>query len=77
MKLCRFGAPGAEQPGVIDAAGRIRDLSGVVADIDAQVLSDDGLARLRAVDVEGLPFPQSARATASRSPVRANSSRSG
>ena len=56
MKLCRFGQAGAEQPGIIDADGRIRDLSGVVADIDATVLSADGLARLRAVEIETLPL---------------------
>ena len=33
MKLVRFGAAGAEKPGLIDADGKIRDLSGVVADI--------------------------------------------
>ena len=34
MKLCRYGAAGAEKPGLIDADGRIRDLSAHVADID-------------------------------------------
>jgi ureidoglycolate lyase len=62
MKLCRFGAPGEERPGIVDVAGRIRDLSGVVADIDASALSASGLAQLRAVDVEALPFaPEGAR----------------
>jgi len=56
MKLCRFGPSGAERPGIIDAAGRIRDLSGVVADLDAAAISAEGLARLRAVDVETLPL---------------------
>ena len=35
MKLVRYGAAGREKPGVIDAAGRIRDLSGMVPDIPA------------------------------------------
>ncbi len=62
MKLCRFGVPGEERPGIVDVAGRIRDLSGVVADIDASALSASGLAQLRAVDVEALPFaPEGAR----------------
>ena len=62
MKLCRFGPAGAEQPGIVDADGRIRDLSGVIADIDATVLSADGLARLRAVEIETLPLaPEGAR----------------
>jgi 2-keto-4-pentenoate hydratase/2-oxohepta-3-ene-1,7-dioic acid hydratase in catechol pathway len=55
MKLLRYGEPGKERPGMVDAAGQIRDLSGVVTDIDGAVLGDEGLARLRAVDPEGLP----------------------
>ena len=34
MKLVRYGNPGKEKPGLIDADGKLRDLSGVVADID-------------------------------------------
>jgi len=56
MKLLRFGPSGQEKPGVIDADGRIRDLSGVVADIDGAALSDDSLARLRALDLTALPM---------------------
>ena len=56
MKLCRFGPAGAEQPGIVDAEGRIRDLSGVIADLDAAAISAEGLARLRAVQVETLPL---------------------
>jgi len=33
MKLVRYGQPGKEKPGLIDAAGKLRDLSGVVSDI--------------------------------------------
>jgi 2-keto-4-pentenoate hydratase/2-oxohepta-3-ene-1,7-dioic acid hydratase in catechol pathway len=53
MKLLRYGPAGAEKPGVLDSAGRIRDLSGVVADIGGEVLTRlDGLQ----VDVEALPL---------------------
>ncbi len=55
MKLCRYGAPGAEKPGLIDNAGAIRDLSGVVGDITAEVLGREGLQRLRALDAFTLP----------------------
>jgi len=50
MKLCRFGQPGQEKPGVVDAEGRIRDLSGVVADIRVETI-----AAAQAADVDGLP----------------------
>jgi 2-keto-4-pentenoate hydratase/2-oxohepta-3-ene-1,7-dioic acid hydratase in catechol pathway len=56
MKLCRFGAPGAEKPGLIDADGRIRDLSGHVADIGPDTLGKDGLAKLAAIDPASLPL---------------------
>ncbi len=56
MKLVRFGECGAEKPGLIDAAGRVRDLSGIVPDIGGAVLSDAGLAKLRALDVNALPL---------------------
>ena len=56
MKLLRFGPLGQEKPGAIDADGRIRDLSGVVADIDGAALSDDSLSRLRALDLTALPL---------------------
>ncbi|MGR3382790.1 FAA hydrolase family protein [Thalassococcus profundi] len=55
MKLLRFGAPGQERPGILDAHGAIRDLSGVVEDIAGEVLSDAGLDRLRGIDPESLP----------------------
>ena len=56
MKLLRFGPVGQEKPGILDAQGRIRDLSGVVADIDGAAISDEGLARLRALDLDTLPL---------------------
>ena len=55
MKLLRFGPAGAEKPGMLDDAGVLRDLSGVVDDIAGDVLSDAGLAKLRALDPETLP----------------------
>lgn len=56
MKLLRFGALGAEKPGLLHDDGTIRDLSGVIDDISGDVLSDDGLARLRALDAQDLPM---------------------
>ena len=43
MKLLRYGAPGAEKPGLLDDDGNIRDLSGHVDDIGGDTLSDAGL----------------------------------
>ena len=56
MKLVRFGDTGSEKPGMLDADGALRDLSGVVGDIAGDVLSDDGLAKLRALDPASLPL---------------------
>jgi len=58
MKLCRYGAPGAEKPGMIDADGNIRDLAPHVADIAGTVLSDAGLDRLRGLDINTLSIVQ-------------------
>lgn len=55
MKLLRHGAAGAEKPGMLAADGSIRDLSGLVPDIGGAVLSDTGLAMLRALDPMRLP----------------------
>ena len=55
MKLLRYGDPGAEKPGMLDADGTIRDLCGVVADIDGSVLGPERLAELAALDPSGLP----------------------
>ncbi len=56
MKLLRYGKPGEERPGLLDAEGRIRDLSGVVEDITGDVLLPDALQRLRALDPATLPL---------------------
>src|SRR5262245_12989664 len=55
MKLVRFGAPGREKPGIIDANGKIRDLSKVVPDIAGEALSPKGLAKIRKVKIDTLP----------------------
>ena len=55
MKLVRYGEAGKEKPGILDAQGAIRDLSGVVKDIDVAAVSPEGLAKLRGVKVDGLP----------------------
>lgn len=60
MKLVRFGAPGAEKPGILDADGAIRDLSGIVGDIAGPTLSDAGLDPLRGLDLAGLPIVDAA-----------------
>ncbi|MFN4069302.1 MAG: fumarylacetoacetate hydrolase family protein [Brevundimonas aurantiaca] len=56
MKLLRYGPRGQEKPGLLDADGRIRDLSGVVADITPDQLWGEGLAALKAIDPERLPL---------------------
>ncbi len=55
MKLVRYGESGKEKPGILDAHGSIRDLSGVVKDIDGSTVSPEGIAKLRAVNVDSLP----------------------
>ena len=55
MKLVRYGNPGEEKPGLIDAEGALRDLSAHVADITGATISDDSLARLAALDTASLP----------------------
>ena len=55
MRLLRFGPKGQERPGLLDAQGRIRDLSAHVGDIAGDVLTPEGLARLAALDPDGLP----------------------
>ena len=56
MKLLRFGPKGQEKPGVLDAQGRVRSLSGVMADIGGDALGAGSLERLRAIDVSTLPL---------------------
>ena len=56
MKLVRYGRPGKEKPGLIDTDGRLRDLSGVVADIGPEQLSPRGLAKLAKLRTDRLPL---------------------
>lgn len=55
MKLLRYGPLGQEKPGILDDAGVIRDLSGIVPDIAGSVLEPDGLAALAGIDLATLP----------------------
>jgi 2,4-diketo-3-deoxy-L-fuconate hydrolase len=55
MKLLRYGEPGREKPGLLDAAGTIRDLSQHLSDIDGAALSPQSLAQLALIDPAGLP----------------------
>jgi len=62
MKLLRWGPRGAERPGLLDAQGTMRDLTGLVPDIGGAVLSDAGLAMLQGLDASALPeVPAGAR----------------
>ncbi len=54
MKLVRYGAPGREKPGIIDADGKIRDLSRVVKDIDSEMLTAGGLVKIRKANLKRL-----------------------
>lgn len=58
MRLVRYGPVGEEKPGLIDASGTLRDLSGQIDDITPQVISPAGLAELRAIDLTTLPKVQ-------------------
>jgi 2-keto-4-pentenoate hydratase/2-oxohepta-3-ene-1,7-dioic acid hydratase in catechol pathway len=55
MKLLRYGPPSQEKPGVLDAEGAIRDLSGVIPDLAGSALDPDSLARIRQLDTGTLP----------------------
>lgn len=54
MKLLRVGTVGTERPALLDDSGTLRDLSGLVPDIDGALLADDGeLARIRTAAASG------------------------
>ena len=55
MKLVRYGAAGAEKPGILDADGQLRELSDIVSDINGTTLAPNVLARIAAVDPATLP----------------------
>jgi 2-keto-4-pentenoate hydratase/2-oxohepta-3-ene-1,7-dioic acid hydratase in catechol pathway len=56
MKLLRYGPPSQEQPGLLDAEGRLRALSEHIGDLAGDTLSPQGLDRLRAIDPRSLPL---------------------
>jgi 2-keto-4-pentenoate hydratase/2-oxohepta-3-ene-1,7-dioic acid hydratase in catechol pathway len=56
MKLVRYGAPGREKPGMLDADGRIRDLSRIVPDIAGEALAPRSIAKLRKLKPATLPL---------------------
>ena len=56
MKLVRYGNPGQEKPGLIDANDQLRDLSAVVADIGPEQLGDAALAKLAKIKTDKLPL---------------------
>tara|TARA_A100001037_G_C15083603_1_gene605485 strand:- start:520 stop:1368 length:849 start_codon:yes stop_codon:yes gene_type:complete len=55
MKLVRYGDVGFEKPGLIDEQGVLRDLSGVVTDINAETITPDGLAEIEALEFSSMP----------------------
>lgn len=60
MKLLRYGPKGSEKPGLLDADGKIRDLSGHVPDITGAQLSPASLNALAAIDPTTLPLVEGA-----------------
>jgi len=56
MKLLRYGPKGSEKPGLLDDGGEIRDLSGVVSDIDSQFLGGETVAEVLGLDPSALPL---------------------
>ena len=56
MKLLRHGPKGHEKPAMLDAQGQVRDLSGLIADLRADMLTPEGLAVLRAINPSQLPL---------------------
>lgn len=62
MKFVRFGAPGTEKPGILDADGALRDLSAHLGDVTGTIFEPREMARLAAIDLASLPFaPMNAR----------------
>ncbi|MFT4091469.1 MAG: fumarylacetoacetate hydrolase family protein [Asticcacaulis sp.] len=55
MKLCRFGPVGREKPGLIDAEGRVRDLTQVIADLGPENLGPERMRQLAGLDLSWLP----------------------
>ena len=62
MKIVRFGPKGSEKPGLLDASGQVRDLSGHMADVTGATMLPGELARLAQIDPASLPLaPKGAR----------------
>ena len=74
MKLVRFGPRGREKPEIVDAKGRIRDLSKAVPDIAGAALSPKGLAKIRKAPIDKLPIVRGNPRTDRASPASAISS---
>jgi 2-keto-4-pentenoate hydratase/2-oxohepta-3-ene-1,7-dioic acid hydratase in catechol pathway len=56
MKLLRYGPPGRERPGLLDAHGGIRDLSSAISDLRGEALLPESMARLQQIDARTLPL---------------------
>lgn len=56
MKLLRYGKPGQERPGLLDANNQVRDLSGIIDDVNGKTISPENLTRLAALHADDLPF---------------------
>jgi len=56
MKLLRYGKKGQEKPGMLDKAGKLRDLSATIADVNPEALAPAALDKLRKVDPASLPL---------------------
>jgi len=56
MKLVRYGETGREKPGLVDANGKLRDLSAAIDDLGGAALRPEGLAKLKALDPAKLPL---------------------
>ena len=56
MKLLRYGEPGREKPALLDAEGKVRDLSGEIGDLTPLMFEDGGLERLAGLDPKSLPL---------------------
>jgi 2-keto-4-pentenoate hydratase/2-oxohepta-3-ene-1,7-dioic acid hydratase in catechol pathway len=56
MKLLRYGPVGQEKPGLLDASGNIRDLSGVLSDLNGDALSPSNLKKLAGLEIDKLPI---------------------
>lgn len=56
MRLLRYGLKGNEKPAILDDKDQLRDLSAVIADIDAQTLADNVLTKISQMDIDTLPI---------------------